>query len=340
MHKVNQWLSDNRWVWSAVGVIILWVVLSVFTSRFSFSSLSGVLTSAAFLTIASLGQMFVISTGRGNIDLSIPNILTLSAFVSTIIIHGNSAMIPVALTVALVIGIFVGFINAILVLRFRIPAMIATLASGYVLATGVLIANRSYNSYGHSWLLNWFVNTRFGGMPVIALCSLCLVGLSAYVLHRRPYGKVLMAVGQNIKAARLAGVKTNRVILVAFVISATCASVDGLLLSAHVGGAFLNMGHPYLLQSVGAVVVGGTLIYGGSSSAIGTFFGAILLVLIVTTMQIIGLSAGMQDVIQGIVIICVLAAAGRGLKRRSTGPANGTNRRKQGRLVNDPSVAK
>lgn len=95
------------------------------------------------------------------------------------------------------------------------------------------------------------------------------------------------------------------------------AALDGALLFAHAGGAFLEMGRPYLLQSVGAVVVGGTLIFGGSATALGTLLGSVLLVLIVTTMQIAGLPGGVQDMVQGAVIIAVLAAAGSGLSRRT-----------------------
>jgi ribose transport system permease protein len=100
-------------------------------------------------------------------------------------------------------------------------------------------------------------------------------------------------------------------------ISGVLAALDGALLSAHAGGAFLGMGKPYLLESVGAVVVGGTLIFGGSATPLGTLLGSVLLVLIVTTMQIAGLAGGVQDVMQGGVIIAVLLAAGAGASRRT-----------------------
>jgi ribose transport system permease protein len=126
-----------------------------------------------------------------------------------------------------------------------------------------------------------------------------------------------MAVGQNATAAHLAGGRVGRTITAAFLASSVLGAFGGSLLSAHAGGAFLQMGEPYLLQSVGAVVVGGTLIAGGSATALGTFFGSILLVLIVTTMQVSGWSSGMQEVVQGAMIIAILAAAGSGIGKRS-----------------------
>jgi ribose transport system permease protein len=93
------------------------------------------------------------------------------------------------------------------------------------------------------------------------------------------------------------------------VISGVLAALGGVLLSARVGGAFLEMGNPFLLQSVGAVVVGGSSILGGKATALGTFLGSIFLVMVVTTMQVLRLAGGLQQVAQGILIILVLAVA-------------------------------
>ena len=143
------------------------------------------------------------------------------------------------------------------------------------------------------------------------LACVGLIILVEFVLQRTVYGRTLGAVGQNRIAARFAGIRVDWVIATAFVISAVLASLMGLVLGAYVGGAFLEMGQPYLLQSIAAVVVGGTLIFGGSASAIGVFCASILLILMVTLMQIIQLPPGSQDMAQGVVVILVLALAGR-----------------------------
>jgi ribose transport system permease protein len=154
-------------------------------------------------------------------------------------------------------------------------------------------------------------------MPMIVLVAIGVTALFSLVLGYTAYGRMLSAVGQNVRAARLAGVRTSWVTASAFFTSSILASVAGLLLGGYVGGAFLEMGQPYLLQSLGAVVLGGTLIFGGSATPVGTLIGSMLLVLVVTTMQIAGLPPGMQDVVQGVVIITVLALAGGGTVRRS-----------------------
>lgn len=319
----REFLQRNRWVWSLAGVLILWLALSIVTHRFSLQSLSGVAISASFLALAGLGQMFVITAGRGNIDLSIPNVLTLSAYMSTILIQGHDTRLWMGVLIALAIGLVVGVVNAFLVLALRIPAIIATLATGYILATASLFANRALVSYGVSPTLKWLATERLGGMPVITVIAILAVIVASIVLGRLVYGRTLSAVGQNTRAAYLAGLRVTRIVAATFVISSLLAAIDGLLLQAYVGGAFLGMGSPYLLQSLGAVVLGGSLIMGGASTALGTLFGCVLLVLIVATMQVAGLPAGMQDIVQGIVVISVLSLAGgvRGRTSARTRPA-------------------
>ncbi|WDR01298.1 ABC transporter permease [Devosia algicola] len=307
----SRWTQANRWFWSALAVAILWLVLSVVTNRFSIASLSGILLSASFLTIVGLGQMFVVTTGRGNIDLSIPSVITLNAYLALLTIQGVDANLVVGVPVAIGVGLLVGGFNAMLVVMLRIPAIIATLASGYVLATATLLANSAISGFAVSGVLKAIAGGRVYGIPVMVMVAIVCVAAASFVLRFTAYGQMLAAVGQNRAAARLAGIKTGAVIATAFLISSVLASCTGLVLGAYVGGAFLEMGQPYLLQSVAAVVVGGTLIFGGAATAVGTFIASVLLILIVTTMQIMGLPPGTQDMVQGVVVILVLALASR-----------------------------
>ena len=314
--RVLAWMRERRWSFAAAGVSLLWLLLSVITSHFDLNSLSGVATSASFLAIVAVGQMFVIASGGGNIDLSIPSVITLSAFVTMILSQGTNAGLLLALPAVLAIGLATGAANAFLVVKLRIPAIIATLAIGYVLDSATLIANRELEVFTVSSVLRAISSSKVAGIPTILILAAILIVLAAAIIRGTSYGRTLMAVGQNATAAHLAGARVGRTITVAFLVSSVLGALCGALLSAHAGGAFLQMGEPYLLQSVGAVVVGGTLIAGGSATALGTFFGSLFLVLIVTTMQISDWSPGMQEVVQGAMIIAILAVAGNGLGRR------------------------
>ena len=264
-------------------------------------------------------QILNMTSGRGNIDLSIASVITLSAFVALLTVKGQDANLAIGVAAAILLGLAVGALNSLLVVGLSIPAIIATLATGYVLATATLLSNKAIPGFAVSPALKELATGRICGVPIMAIVAIIGVAATSLVLRYTVFGQILSAVGQNRAAARLAGIRNGPVIASAFIISSVLASLDGLLLGAYIGGAFLEMGQPYLLQSIAAVVLGGTLIFGGSATALGTLFASILLILIVTTMQIVGLPPGAQDIVQGIVVIFVLALAGRqALARRAS----------------------
>ncbi|MBX3582734.1 MAG: ABC transporter permease [Rhizobiaceae bacterium] len=313
--RLSLFMRTNRWIWPFLGVLILWIILASLTARFSLHSLSGVAISASFLLLPALGQMLVITTGKGNIDLSIPGVVTLSAYLSVYTATGSNTGFVVTLAVVSLIAGLIGLCNAILVLLLRIPAMIATLATGYILATATLIVNSQIGLFTRPPALGFLAAGRIFGFPVICVLALVAVAATALLLSRSAYGRKLFAVGQSAEAAYLTGIRVAPIIASTFVASSVVSGLTGVLLSGYAGGAFLEMGTPYLLQSVGAVVLGGTLIAGGSATALGTLFGGMLLVMIVTTMQIAGLPPGAQDILQGIVVISVLSVAGTKMRR-------------------------
>jgi ribose transport system permease protein len=300
---------EQPWVWALLGTLLLWTILSAGSGQVSLASLSGILASAAVLCVVAIGQMLVVTTGNGAVDLSIPNVMTLSGFLATSVINGQDGRLLSGLAVVAFFGGAVGVFNALTINYLRIPPIITTLAVGYILTTGTLLFNRGFRTYAVSPFLVALVSTRIADIPALLMLALAL-SFSAYLLlHRTVYGRGLAAMGQNSDAADLAGVRVRTTRLVAYLISGALAALGGVLLSARVGGAFLEMGNPFLLQSVGAVVVGGSSIFGGRATALGTFLGSIFLVMVVTTMQVLRLAGGLQEVAQGILIILVLAVA-------------------------------
>ncbi|WP_336749691.1 ABC transporter permease [Pantoea vagans] len=305
----TQFTTKHRWVWSCAGTLLLWVALSLVTGQFSISSLSGMAMSVSFLVLTALGQTLVVTSGRGNIDLSIAGVITFSAFAANYMSQFHSFTLFAVVGTVLVIGVVTGLINALLVVVCQIPAIIATLATGYILATCALLTNRAMSPSTLPAAIKEISSGHLASVPnifIIAIFAVCLIGL---LLNFTVYGRKLAAVGQNEQVAQLSGVRTKRIMASSFVISSCMTAITGLLLASYVGGAFLEMGTSYTLQSIGAVVLGGSLIFGGCSTAVGTVFGSAVLILIVTTAQIAGLPAGAQDVVQGIVIIAVLFLA-------------------------------
>ena len=141
-------VKEIPWIWAAVGTFVMWVVLGLFARNLSLESLIATSTNASFLAIVALGQMLVITTGGGAIDLSIPNVITLSAFLSAGIASGSNLKALYAVPVVLVTGALIGLVNAFTVLFLRIAPIIATLGTGYIITTAILIYNPHFSRTG------------------------------------------------------------------------------------------------------------------------------------------------------------------------------------------------
>jgi ribose transport system permease protein len=197
----------------------------------------------------------------------------------------------------------------VVVLGFGIPPIVGTLAIGFVADSGVNVYASRTTLGAPSPALADFVRGRLLGIPWIVVISAVLAALAGLFLHRTTSGRRLVAVGQSAAAAELSGVVVARVRAIAYVASGVLAGLTGVTLAGYNNGAFLNMGDPYLLASIGAVVLGGTLIAGGRSTAAGTLGGALFLTLIVTLMEVSRLAIGLQNLFEGLLIILVLIGA-------------------------------
>lgn len=311
MRRLLSFGDANPWIWALTGSLLLWLLLSAVIARISLDSLASNAASAAFLALAALAQLMVVSTGRGAVDLSIPGMITLAAFLSVGTIDGSDSRLLIGLLVTVGAGVIIGLVNSVTVLALRIPPIIATLAVGYILTTAALIYNQRVSTFRISPTLTTLARGRLFDVPTIIVVAVLIAIIIAYVLNRTVFGRSLIAVGQSVDAAGLAGVKVTATQVLAYVASSVLASIVGMLIAARVGGAFLGMGQSYLLETIGAVVIGGSLIFGGRSTVAGTLFGALFLTLVVTVMEVAGLPIGLQNVAKGVLIILVLILAVR-----------------------------
>lgn len=306
MEKIKSLPQKYHWFWAVVASVLMFLVLSLVTHKLAYSSFTANFNIACYLTICSIGQMFVITTG-GAMDLSVPNMITLSAFLSMGMINGQNRNFFPVLLVMIALGIVVGFINAFLVIKVRIPAMIATLGVGYILSTFTQLYSRyKFSTMTLCGIMKACVTTRLLGIPLICYFVVAMVVLVAHLFRSVTYGRALMALGQNRRAAQLAGINVDLVETLAYMICSILAAISGMFLAGRTGGAFLGMGDSYLMDTIGSVVIGGTLCAGGRAEPVGTLFGAMFLCLVVTVMSAANFSVGMQYLIRGMIIVCVL----------------------------------
>ncbi|MCA1491621.1 ABC transporter permease [Ensifer sp. NBAIM29] len=303
-------LSRAPWIWSWFAAFLVWFATIMVTGGASTLGLSqAALTFAAFSIIVGIGQMFVITLGPGNIDLSIPATMTLAGTVALKLMDVDNAMILPGLITAILIGIGVGLSNYALIKALRIPPIIATLSMSFIIQSAAIWTNRGLRIKPPSFLAD-FTTSATLGVPNVSLVALVISVAAWFLLEKTVYGRWISAIGQSMPAARMAGVPVDGTRFVTYVLSAVLASLAGYLLACFSGGAALNMGTEYLLMSIAVVVLGGTAVAGGDSNVPGIWGASLFMFLVVSMLNTYGLGAGIRLIMTGLIIISVIMLAG------------------------------
>ena len=303
-------IVNTPWIWAYMAAILVWLATIIYTTgQGSMQILSAALSFATFSVIVGIGQMYVITLGPGNVDLSIPATMTFAGVVSMKIIDTQDAMILPGLLIALACGAAVGVFNYGLIRALRIPPIIATLSSSFLVLSAAIAYGRGIKIKPPAMLAD-FTTWRIAEIPALAICVILLAVVMSLVLNRTVFGRSVSAIGQNQRAAELAGIPVEFIRFATYVQSAIFAGLCGFLLSGFSGGASLNMGEEYLLASIAVVVIGGTSVAGGFSNVPGLWGAAMFMFLLVTMLNTFGLSAGFRLILTGLIIVCVITLAG------------------------------
>ena len=305
-------LLAKPWIWSFLATAVVFAATIAVTAGASTLGLAqAALTFAAFSVLVGVGQMFVITLGPGNIDLSVPATMTLAGTVALKVMDTHDGTALQGLTVTLGIGVAIGIANYILIKMLRIPPIIATLSMSFLVQSTAIWTNRGLRIKPPPSLSDFSIGTTYG-LPNVALIALTLSILAWVLLHRTVYGRWIAAIGQSLPAARMAGIPVDGTRLVTYILCATMAALCGTLLSCFSGGAALNMGTEYLMISITVVVIGGTAVAGGDSNVPGIWGAALFMFLVVSMLNTYGLGAGVRLIATGLIIISViLVASGR-----------------------------
>ncbi len=298
------------WLWSFVATALVFGVTVLFTGGASTAGLAqAALTFAAFSVMVGIGQMFVITLGPGNIDLSIPATMTLAGTVALKAMNGVPGTEILGLAVAVGVGLGVGLGNYALIKALRIPPIIATLSTSFIVQSTAIWTNRGLRIKPPDSLAGYSTGATFG-VPNVAWIALALAAGAWVLLERSLYGRMVSAIGQNPRAARLAGVPVDGVRLVTYLLCAVLAALCGFLLSCFSGGAALNLGAEYLLMSIAVVVIGGSSVAGGNSNVPGIWGAALLMFLVVSMLNTYGFGAGVRLILTGAIVMAVIFVAG------------------------------
>jgi ribose transport system permease protein len=303
-------LLTRPWIWSFVGAALVFVAAIAFTGGYGAGGMiTAALSLSLFMVIVGVGQMFVITLGPGNVDLSLPANIGLASAVAMKVMDGSNAMIPVGIAAALGSGIAIGAVNYLFIWALRIPPIIATLSASFIIQSVDISYGRGLQIKPPPAFAD-FTNIQIAGIPILAIGTVLFTIVMGIVLHRMVYGRSVLAIGQNIRAAWLAGIPVGRVRFVTYVLSGGLGGLNGALLAGYFRGASVDIGNEYLLASIAVVVIGGTSVAGGKANVPGLWGAALFLVMLLTMLNTFGVSAGIRLVVTGLVIISVIIAAG------------------------------
>ena len=299
-------LRRNGPIFGVYGfIIILFIIGATQSERFlSVRNLTNVARQSAFLGIVALGQMLVILTA--GIDLSVGSLVKLSILVSALAMNGEAGNHGSAILLTLGLGLLVGLVHAFLVNEVKIAPFIVTLASlGILRGVSFSISTSPVGSASRDFIM-FYVQT-VGPIPVIALMFVALLILTALLLRYTAFGKYLYAIGGNVEVARLSGVPIKRVRYGVYVLCSMTASITGLLWLSRMGVGDPAIGDGIELQTITAVIIGGTSLFGGRGTVVGTLGGVLLLVVMANLLVMLGVSQFIQGLIQGIIIVAAVA---------------------------------
>jgi len=274
----------------------------------SATSLQQLLSGASIIALLAIGETIVIVTR--NVDLSIGSVLGISAYtVGVVFAHHPHVPIPLVFLVALGIGAACGIVNGAIVTLARVPSLVVTLGTLYVIR-GIDAAWAGGNQVNASSLPDSFNKIGYGtvlGVPYLGIIAIVAVAIATYAMRSFRTARDFYAIGSNPEAARLAGIPVGSRVFLAFVLSGGIAGLAGAVWLSYFGSVDAIAGAGYEFQVIAAVVVGGVAIFGGSGTVLGAALGALLLNTIDSALVVVKVSSNWNQALAGALLVGAIA---------------------------------
>jgi ribose transport system permease protein len=302
---------------SLLFLILLLGGLSVASPSFRTpTNLVNVALQTSVLVIVGMGQAYTMMTA--GIDLSVGSVIALSGAVAAGLAaqpanlpagtYGGQGVAPVlAIAIALGVGALVGALNGVLYVRGGIPPFVATLATLAIARGLTLVYTGGYVIPATDPVLTFLGAGQMGPLPVPVIAMIILFGVLWFILTQTRFGLHVRAIGGNAETTRLAGVRTNRVIVGTYVLSGLMAAIGGTILMGRLNSAQPNVAVGFELDAIAAPVIGGVSLFGGVGTMTGTVIGAFIMGTLSNGMNLLGTDPYLQQVIKGVVFMLAVA---------------------------------
>lgn len=287
-----------------VVVLLLVLIGSLSTSAFpTANNAFNILRQAAPLGVLAIGQTLVLIAG--GIDLSVGMLIGLVVPLGALLMAGDNSMIAPALAAMAGVGIFVGLLNGVLVAAARVHPFVLTFGM-MALLQGITFLLTDYRTIGKvAPPFAAFFAARTG-LPTATWVLAGVTLIAAVLMQRTRFGRHLIAIGSDSKFARQAGIKVGALTIVAYTLSGLLAAVAGMLVLGRLQAGYPLAGTGYELQAIVAAILGGAAFAGGQGSVAGAVAGAFVLALIANLLNLLGVSAHVQQIVMGTIIIAVV----------------------------------
>jgi ribose transport system permease protein len=287
---------------SLAVLILLCVVMTLLSPYFlSLNNFLSILLATSVIGILAIGATFVISSAA--IDLSVGSLLAVSAVVAGLVVKNAGLPWPLGILAALATGGLLGLINGVLVTQGRIPAFIVTLGMLGIARGTAYILTEGRAIYGLPEPLVFLGQGRILGVPMPVIIFLALALIMHLVLQHTRFGRYTLIVGDNETAARVTGLRVERHRIHVFVLSGALAGLAGLVLMGRLNAADPSEGLLYELTAITAAIIGGTNLFGGRGTIVGTVIGALIMGVIQNGLNLLAVQSFYQQVAIGAVLI-------------------------------------
>jgi ribose transport system permease protein len=302
--KQLQWRDHVVYIFFAI-VLVFFAVTIGDKGFLSVANLFNITRTTSMIAIMAIAMTFVIAAGE--LDLSIGSSAALSALVAALVMSAGYGIFA-GVIAGILSGLAVGALNSFFVTVFKIPSFLVTLGSMQLIrgldmrltyTKPVAISETTFNSF--------FGSGKIGPIPSLFVWSLVVVVIGHIVLRYTTFGRQVLATGGNPVAARYSGVPVDRVKMYCFLLSGAAGALAGLLYSGMMQTARYTFGTGAELAAIAAVILGGTSLFGGKATVIGTFVGSLLIGTINNGLIIMGLDVSEQMMISGGLIILAVA---------------------------------
>ena len=302
----------------ALLALIIFYFSTVSDAFLTYGNFSDIMRSISIVTLLALGVTFTLVVD--GFDLSVGSTMSLSTVVTASLMVWYDMPLWLVLLLPLLIGVLAGAVNSFLIVVLGIPDLLATLSMMYIVAGLHRTYTEGYSIYNNMPLTSggtapgqlsdaflWIGQGQMLGLPVPVWIMVVLVLASYLILNHTRWGRVLYMTGGNAEAATLSGVNVKKVKFTAYVVSGIFASMAGILFTARVGSGQIDAGAPLMMEAVAAVFVGYSVLGAGKPNALGTFFGAAVIGILLNGLTILNLPYYAFDIIKGGVLVAALA---------------------------------